>query len=329
MISLKSFKNILKNPVLSVAIVIVGIACISSIENHVTEKRYTEKKTALMSETVQIPSVTIPYSSQDTDVSLLTEPTETVVSSTVTETTAVTTTTAVTEVAETTTVTTHEVVYDHDYISAGYSPNSQYYQDRLVILGDSIASGFNIYGYIPTSHNIAVESFSLTNEEMFEFDVGAGEMSMSETIEYVKPVLIYMSVGLNDIPMTDKLGFAELYRQKIELILEKVPDAVIVVSGICPVSQFCEFTHNYTINEYNLMLERMVNNMVRDNVYYFNAYSVLSVSDDCYLSDYYSGGDGIHLNSYAYSDLLAYLFHFLDYTDAFRQIEKAETYRQQ
>lgn len=83
----------------------------------------------------------------------------------------------------------------YNYISAGESPNSSFYQDRLVIIGDSIAYGFNAYGYIPNEHNIAAESLAVWNMGNYSFDLGGGSWAFTMRQDMLIPLFItYPSV---------------------------------------------------------------------------------------------------------------------------------------
>ena len=210
--------------------------------------------------------------------------------------------------------------------SAGDSPNSSYYQDRLVILGDSIAYGFNAYGYIPFEHNLATESVSIWNFDHFTFDKGGGEMRIIDAADYVDPALIYMSIGMNDLYTYSPADFAAHYQSRVEQILERVPDTTIVVGSITPVSGECSFTDNDTIRSFNYSLEDMVNGMGSEQVYYFDTHLILADPSTGALSEGRSGGDGIHLGGNCYNDLLVGLYNFLDTTSAIDNIKVHDGY---
>ena len=196
------------------------------------------------------------------------------------------------------------------YINAGYSSNSEFYQQRLSIAGDSIAYGFNAYGYIPYEHNYAQESVSMWNLNGFTFCGGCG---LVEAIGYNQPSLLYMSIGMNDVNMNSPETFASQYSSVINDIRSVSPDTVIVAAGISPIGLESAFTTNDNIRAYNSALQSAVEGMNSKYVYYFDAYSVLC---DEYLNLRYdcSGGDGIHLQGHCYEDLLTALFNFLDTT---------------
>lgn len=203
----------------------------------------------------------------------------------------------------------------------GDSPNSSFYQERLAIAGDSIAYGFNAYGYIPNSHNIATESVSMWNLDYFTFNTGLG---MVDTVQYVNPAIVYMSLGMNDVNNSTAEEFAERYKSTIYEIRNRVPDINIIVAGITPVSDDSDFVSNYTIQTFNTALENMVSEINSNHVYYFDAYSIVADPATNALRPECTGGDGIHLVSSCYYDFLNSLFTMLDDTPVKSNIESAE-----
>ncbi|MDE6036185.1 MAG: SGNH/GDSL hydrolase family protein [Ruminococcus sp.] len=203
----------------------------------------------------------------------------------------------------------------------GSSPNSDFYQSRLAIAGDSIAYGFNAYGFIPSEHNIATESVSMWNLDYFTFSTGMG---LVDTVEYISPDILYMSMGMNDVNMTSPEEYAEKYKSTIYEIRNRVPDIYIVVAGITPVTDTSGFVSNETIREFNNALENMVNEVYSNHVYYFDAYSIVADPENLELRPECTGGDGIHLVSSCYYEFLNALYNMLDQTPVKENIEKAE-----
>lgn len=208
----------------------------------------------------------------------------------------------------------------YDYKSAGDSPNSSFYQDRLVIIGDSIAYGYNVYGYIPNQHNIAAESLAVWNMGRYTFNLGGGSMGLYDAASYAYSPLYLISIGMNDIFTYSADDYGWNIRWIAEEILSRVPTATIVVGGITPVSNGNYYTTNDKIREYNSSLEWIINDMESSQVLYFNTHDVLCDSNTDALARTYAGGDGLHLNSLAYSDMLKCLFNYLDTTSAYDQI---------
>ncbi len=219
---------------------------------------------------------------------------------------------------ETTTQPTDNTTYSSgdippfDYTTAGDSPNSQYYQDRIVIIGDSIAYGFNAYGYIPYEHNIAKESLAVWNMGSYTFDLGGGPMGVYDAAGYINSPLYFISVGMNDIYSYSPDDYAWAMRGIAEEILARVPDATIVIGAITPVSQGNYYTNNETIQAFNYSLEYIINDMNSPQVMFFNTYAVLADPSTQALGAAHSGGDGLHLNGSSYGYVLSCLFSFLD-----------------
>lgn len=256
--------------------------------------------------------------------------TETTSETTVTETSAEATTA---QAAETTAENTSETAESENderskvpsgnisqYINAGTSPNSEFYQQRIAVAGDSIAYGFNAYGFIPYERNMAQESVSMWNLDYFTFCGGYG---LVDAVSYVSPEILYISIGMNDVNMNDTIAFSSKYKGVIEQIMSRCPNTYIIVAGITPIGYESSFTSNERIREYNSALENAVSSLSSSKVYYFDAYSV--VSDEYGMLRYdCSSGDGIHLQSHCYSDFLNTLYNFLDDTNIKHQIERHE-----
>ncbi|HRR77815.1 MAG TPA: SGNH/GDSL hydrolase family protein [Ruminococcus sp.] len=210
------------------------------------------------------------------------------------------------------------------YLYAGVSPNSAFYQERLAIAGDSIASGYQIYGYIPYGHNIAKESVGLWNLGRNTFNFGYGNMSMVDSVAYMQPKLVMISIGMNDLPMKDPAWFAGLYSDLVDQMIAVDPDVNIVCAGITPVASYVTYSTNENIRNFNAAVENMVAEKNSSQIYYFDAYSVLADSGSLALNSKYSAGDGIHITSASYGDLLTALFNFLDTTPVMENIQNSE-----
>lgn len=215
--------------------------------------------------------------------------------------------------------------YNYQYISAGESPNSSFYQDRLTIIGDSIAYGFNAYGYIPYEHNVAAESLAVWNMNDYSFDLGGGSMGVFDAASYVYSPLYFISIGMNDLYSYTPDDYAWNMRYIAEEILARVPTATIIVGAITPVSDGNYYTSNETIRDFNWSLEYVINDMDTSQVMFFNTYDVLCDQNTLALGYDFAGGDGLHLNGSSYGYILSCMFNFLDTTPAIEQIEAHES----
>ena len=226
--------------------------------------------------------------------------------------TTVTTTTTTTTVTTTTTTSLFEVCTPTVY--AGTSPNSAFYQERMAVAGDSLAYGFNYYGFIPDMHNIATESVSMWNLDYFTFNYGYGDIGMVDAVDYIRPRLLYMSMGMNDVNMSSPETYVQRYREVIEQIRQRVPDINIVVAAITPVCSYSNFIRNDIVRDYNTALKQMVEDMNSPKIVFFDAYSVVC-DENLDLRDEYTSGDGIHIYIPCYNDILTALFDYLDSID--------------
>ncbi|MBR1593110.1 MAG: SGNH/GDSL hydrolase family protein [Ruminococcus sp.] len=212
--------------------------------------------------------------------------------------------------------------FKQEYLT-NQSPNAEFYGERLSVIGDSVAYGFDAYGYIYDYNNFAMESVSIWNFDSFTIDKGAGEMGLVDAAVYVNPSLIYMSLGMNDIGGGGTETFTKAYKQRIEQLLAGIPDVTIVVAAITPVTAECDYIDNAVISTYNQALYETVENMNSPQVYFFDAYYALAEPDTLNLPSEISG-DGIHLSPDTYAVLLNALYNFLDDTSAMEQIKKCE-----
>ncbi len=235
----------------------------------------------------------------------------------VTACTTTSTTTTVTT-AITTTTSPYEVLQPDRY--AGTSPNSAFYQERLAVAGDSLALGFCYYGFVPKMHSIAGDSVSMWNLDYFTFDHGNGELGLVDSITEVRPRLLYISVGMNDINMNNPENYVKRYREVIDEIIRRMPEINIVVAAITPVCSYCTVVKNSIIREYNTALEKMVKDIDSEQVIYFDAYSVVSDKEQNLREDYTSG-DGMHIYIPCYNDILTALFDFLDTTELKKRLD--------
>ncbi|MDE6775647.1 MAG: SGNH/GDSL hydrolase family protein [Ruminococcus sp.] len=237
-----------------------------------------------------------------------------------------TSTACVTSAVSTTTAATEyqPPVYDYNSLVSTFSPNYYYYLDRMVVVGDSIASGFNVCGYIPYEHNLAQESMAIWNMDNYGFDIGGGYMGVLDAAAYAYSSLYYISVGMNDIFGMTPDEYAWEMRSIVEYIQACVPTATIVVGAITPVSANNYYTTNDVLIQFNNALEWVLNDMADSHVIYFNANDVLCDHSTMTLSWEFAGEDGLHLNAGAYSHLLNCLFNYLDMTPAAEQIQKHE-----
>lgn len=116
-----------------------------------------------------------------------------------------------------------------DSYSKGETSVFSLFQD-YVFLGDSRANGFKGYGYLDSSRVLAEVSQTIRNVDDY-----------LDVIESLKPSTVYISYGINDMAShlgsdRGENGYIDLMKEQIDKILQRVPNAKIVVNSILPAS---------------------------------------------------------------------------------------------
>ena len=180
------------------------------------------------------------------------------------------TTTAVT----TTTVTTTTV---KTFSAAEKEKLHEIYAEKITIVGDSIAYGFNAYGYISDAQNLAQGSVAIRDIHDFSFTYDGVEMDILDALIEAQPTY-----------------------------------SNLIIAGITPIASDSDFTDIAEIRNFNRELEQAVKELDSPNVVYFDAYSVIADPETEYMRPECSGGDGIHLSGQSYEDLLNAVYEVMD-----------------
>lgn len=183
-----------------------------------------------------------------------------------------------------------------------YKDYSTDFLNKMVIVGDSIASGFKSYERLPEEQVLATGSLGARNIHSFTFTVGDQELDILDALTIKQPQYIFMSMGMNDVNLSSSDEYITDYTKNINDILQICPNSTIVVMGITPVTLASGFCDNSKIDEYNEALKSMATSMreLGENVYYINVSAYLKDEDTNALKSEYTSGDGIHLSGGAY-----------------------------
>ena len=247
--------------------------------------------------------------SQTTTTSITTSISETsTTSETTTETTSETTTTALT--LPETFITESNVPYQP---SADYTELIELYKNQLVVVGDSIASGFGVYNRLPSDRVLAQGCVAARSLHDYYYTVNGMNLDAIAATGVLQPKYVFMSMGMNDINMTTSQQYVENYTNNINEILAVAPSSEIIVMSITPIAATSSFSTNSAIDSYNAALAAMVQNMSSQGIriHYLDAAAALKDQYNC-LSYSYSGGDGIHLAPAAYDILLEKMVCFIE-----------------
>jgi lysophospholipase L1-like esterase len=186
-------------------------------------------------------------------------------------------------------------------ITKDYNDYSTDFLSKIVIVGDSIASGFRTYDRLPSEQVLAVGSVAARNIHNFQFTVNDEDLDILDALSIKQPQYIFMSMGMNDLNMSSSEEFVADYTQNINDVFQTCPNATIIVMGITPLTYDSDFSTNSEIDSYNDALKEMATSMNQSgqNVYYIDVSKYLRDDQDNLKSEY-SSGDGIHLAGPAY-----------------------------
>ena len=163
-----------------------------------------------------------------------------------------------------------EKAKDIDYLKAD---NMQFYFDRLVVAGDSIANGWQYYNILPKNRSIAYGGLSTFGFSVWEYDTTGTTLSMQDTLKKVNPTLLYICLGMNDVNQISAEQYVQQYKELLQSIKQIVPDCLVVVQSITPVASTNEYPKitNDAIKRYNSKLQEMLASLGREDIIYFNA----------------------------------------------------------
>ena len=168
--------------------------------------------------------------------------------------------------------------------------------DRTVFVGDSICSGFRVYGVMPANNCLAVGNVGARSIFDYTFAVDGVEYDLVTAIKLVNPSFVVFSMGMNDINITDEQTYCSNYDNIISQIHAAVPDAKLFVASITPTYNAPSFT-NARIDSFNAAIKA---HLEGTGYYYIDVNSVLKDASTNSLYPNYHSGDGIHLSPEAY-----------------------------
>lgn len=187
--------------------------------------------------------------------------------------------------------------------------------EGIVIVGDSIASGYKVYHRLPDNQVMAVGSLGARNIHDFKVPLNGVEYSVADSIKILQPKYICISMGMNDVNIGTMEEYIQNYTNNINEFLAVSPDSKIIVMAITPIAATSTHTTNTIIDTYNKALYEMVANRNDITIYYVNAAQTIKDSNNN-LAASYSGGDGLHLAPTAYDTMLTYLLGALSEIDS-------------
>lgn len=173
--------------------------------------------------------------------------------------------------------------------------------NETVFVGDSICSGLRVYKILPANHVVAHGSVGVRSVYDYKYSVNNGSYELLTALAMLKPKYVVFSMGMNDIHMSSTEKFCNDYDKLLTDVGKILPDAVLSVASITPVTTDAKFAQNTKIDQYNQALSAYL--AQHEGWHYLditpelkNAYNGLKYN--------YSSGDGVHLAPAAYKAIL-------------------------
>lgn len=137
-------------------------------------------------------------------------------------------------------------------VQSGQSSIFSLYRNAL-IFGDSRVYGFGSYGFVPFEQVLA--------------EAGATINNIPDNLEIVKktqPEKIYFSYGVNDMGLQigsdrGENGYAQVYEEMIDQVLEASPNSQIIINSILPATpaRLADAPRWKDVDQYNAQIEEM------------------------------------------------------------------------
>lgn len=175
--------------------------------------------------------------------------------------------------------------------------------ENTVFIGDSITSGFGGYQKVNMENVLATLNVAPSSVRDYTFVYEGEEYAALTILDFMQPMNVVVSMGLNDINTYSPERFSELYMEYVEDAMKVCEDSEFYIFSVTPVSPECENITNETIDSTNAVLKETVENHPSDRLHYVDCNSVLK-DESGYMNEDYSAGDGVHLCSSAYDLLL-------------------------
>lgn len=194
-------------------------------------------------------------------------------------------------------------------------PASERVEDRYfkgaVMIGDSLASAFDVHGVVPKLQlltDIGLSPRTAVTPRIFRMSGEKHKVSLLKALSAMKPRVLYLWLGANGLNIKNEERVLADYEQLLNYLLPQYPDALVYLISATPIrdhvsEKFTYFT-NKRVVAYNEGLRELA---ARHNVYYLDFHSLL-VNPQGEVIHEYGTGDGIHLRARAYDLLADYLY---------------------
>ena len=195
------------------------------------------------------------------------------------------------------------------------------YIDKMIFFGESTTTHLRARGVLSggkETHQVWADSSGTKTlsskmlSEKITYPPTDEDLTIAQAVAKEKPAYIVLSFGLNGIMgfVNNKDSYLNNYNKLINLITDASPSTRIILQSVYPVSAECDdfSSDGKTVCGYTEILNGYLREIAaaHENVRYADTASVLKNADGT-LNSTYDEGDGVHLNTAAYEQILHYL----------------------
>jgi len=168
--------------------------------------------------------------------------------------------------------------------------------NNTLFIGDSRTEGFKLYSGVTNASYFCAKSLSVDKiVNCSKVAVGNQMLTMQEMLDSGTWDKIIISIGLNELGWNYIDDFINQYKQLVEIVQQKQPDAKIYIQALLPVTAEKSATHKYNNNAqiywYNINIQEMAEEM---GLMYIDASLAIVNTDGNLMTE--ASSDGIHLN---------------------------------
>ena len=209
----------------------------------------------------------------------------------------------------------------HDPVLEESADAGMAYIDKMIFFGESTTTHLRSRGVLSggsDTHQVWADSSgtkTLSSKLLSEpviYPPTGESLTISQALEKEQPEYMVLSFGLNNIAhfVNNKSTYVNNYNKLINAITQASPNTKIILQSVYPVSAACDdfSVDGTTVSSYTETLNEWIREIAasHENVRFVDTASVLKASDGTLLSAY-DVGDGVHLSTDAYTQILLYL----------------------
>lgn len=201
-------------------------------------------------------------------------------------------------------------VFDHPVEKSDFIADDDYFND-VIFIGDSITDGIKLYKAAKSSLIFAKTGLNIENIISETVLIDNEQINILEAVKKSERKKIYIMIGSNGAGWLENDYMIKLYSKWLNNLREEIPDAVIYVQSVLPItkelSDFNSSKQNALTNEkissYNDALFEMCK---KEHFYFLNVAEEFKDNENA-LPDEASPVDGMHLNPTYYNKWLDYI----------------------